>query len=156
MDPLSLIVGFIILIIAGRWAMSGGDVLTDIKLVHTSNFLHVGEVEVWSKEGKKIPLVGAKATQHKLYGRGTPAKVIDGNHRSINHTQKATPSKPQWLNIRLGVPIPVAGIGKIVVWNRPGGLRRRLNGAKLHAMSGSTILKTYDFAGSKAKYNIQL
>jgi hypothetical protein len=135
---------------------SSGDV-TDIKLSHTSNYVHVGEIEVWGKDGKKIPLVGAKATQSST-GWSRPAKkAIDGNRKSINQTQKATSAKPQWLNIKLGSPIPTTAIDKIVVYNRPDKWGVRLKSAKLHVMSHESVLKTHDFTtGGKNKYEIKL
>lgn len=157
---IAIVVVIVVLVMLYWFASSGSTNVTDIKIVHPKNWLHVAEIEVWGKDGKKIPLAGSKATQSSLYQNNkklVAGKVIDGHKHSINHSgKKGTAKFPQWLNLKLKEPVDASKVDKVVVYNRPGGLRNRLVGATISVLSGSVPLKTHLVTKGKTSYTLKL
>jgi hypothetical protein len=150
----------IVLIMLYWFSSSGSSNVTDINIMHPLNWLHFGEVEIWGKDGKKIPLAGAKATQSSLWKNKKQMggqRLIDGNRKSINHSGKKGIKKiPQWVNLKLKEPVDASKIDKVVVYNRPGGVGSRAKGAVITVLSGAVPLKTHVVTKNKPSYTLKL
>lgn len=134
-------------------AAAAARVVKYIKIVQPANYLHISEVQVWSKNttGNEINVALGRSVEQSSTGwGGSASRAVDGNTDTnywSNTTSHTNTNNNSWWKLTLS-EIAINNISRITIFNRTDCCKERIFGSVVQLINSSgTIIESYILNG---------